>query len=136
VAKKRQTRPAAKKASSRSPKATRNVASTPRAKTTAKASPKARAAAPARRPAAPPQPTGPSLMELAERLRDEIQRSKHTHPDPWAYGAKARPWGERAQAVVDQIAFSGDTAATRRALEALDGEVQRDRDFQEARRLF
>ena len=132
MAKKRQTRPAAKKASSRSPKATGKVADKPRAK----ASPKARAAAPAKRPAASPRPAGPGLMEQAERLRDEIQRSKHTHPDPWTYGAKARPWGERAQAVVDQIAFSGDTAATRRALEALDGEVQRDRDFQEARRLF
>jgi hypothetical protein len=132
VAKKRQARPAAKKASSKSPKA----AGKPPAKRSAKPAPKARAAAPATRAAAPARSAGPGLMELAERLRDDILRSKHTHPDPWAYGAKARPWGERAQTLVDQIASSGDTGATRRALEALDGEVQRDRDFQEARRLF
>ncbi len=135
MAKKRQTRPAAKKASSRSPKA-RKAASKPRAKATATARPKARTTAPAPRAVSPARPADPGLLELAERLRDEIQRSKHTHPDPWAYGAKARPWGERAQALVDQIAFSGDTAATRRALEALDGEVRRDRNFQEARHLF
>lgn len=134
MAKKRQTRPAAKKASSRSPKAGK-AAGKPRAKTTATARPKARTTAP-ERAASSARPAGPGLLELAERLRDEIQRSKHTHPDPWVYGGKARPWGERAQALVDQIALSGDTAATRRALEALDGEVRRDRHFQEARRLF
>jgi hypothetical protein len=75
-------------------------------------------------------------MELAERLRDEIQRSKHTHSDPWRYGAKARPWSERAEVLVAQIVVVGDTPATRRTLEALDREVRGDRDFQEARRLF
>ena len=74
--------------------------------------------------------------QLAERLRDEILRSKHTHPDPWTYGAKARPWSERVELLVAQIVVVGDTSATRRALEALDGEVRGDRDFQEARRLF
>jgi hypothetical protein len=132
VAKKRQARPAAKKASSKP----RKAAGKPPATRTAKAAPEARPAAPATRAAAPARPAGPSLLELAERLRDEVQRSKLTHPDPWTYGAKARPWGERAQAVVDQVAVSGDTGAARRALETLDGEVRGDRDFQEARRLF
>jgi hypothetical protein len=75
-------------------------------------------------------------MELAERLRDDIHRSKHTHSDPWTYGGKARPWSERAELLVAQIVVVGDTSATRRALEALDSEVRGDRDFQEARRLF
>lgn len=132
MAKKRQARPAAKKASSKP----RKAAGKRPARTAAKAAPKARATAPATRAAASAQPAGPSLMELAERLRDDILRSKHTHPDPWAYGAKARPWGERVQVIVAQIAVAGDTPASRRALEALDGEIQRDRDFQEARRLF
>jgi hypothetical protein len=133
VAKKRQTRPAPrKKAPSKTPKAAGQRA----AKASAKAAPKAKATAAARRPAAPAQPAGPGLLELAERLRDDILRSKHTHPDPWGYGTKARPWGERAQVIVAQIAVSGDTPATRRVWEALDAEVQRDRDFQEARRLF
>jgi len=51
---------------------------------------------------------------IAERLRDDILRSKLTHPDPWTYGAKARAWGERAQALVEEIAVEGDTPATRR----------------------
>ena len=130
MAKKRQTRPATKKVSSK-----HKPASKPSAKTTAKAAPKARTAAPAPRATASPRPSV-ALIELAERLRDDILRSKHTHPDPWAYGAKARPWGERAQVLVAQIAVAGDTAGSRRALEALDAEVQGDRDFQEARRLF
>jgi hypothetical protein len=83
-----------------------------------------------------PQPAGPSLLEQAERLRDEIQRSKLTHPDPWTYGVKARAWGVRAQALVDQLAVRGDDTTTRRALVALEAEVQGNRDFQEARRLF
>jgi hypothetical protein len=37
---------------------------------------------------------------------------------------------------VEQIAVDGDTPATRRTLEAPAGELQRDRGFQEARRLF
>ncbi len=132
MAKKRQARPAAKKASS----TPRKAAGKPAATKAAKAAPTARAAAPATRAAGPARPAGPGLMELAERLRDDILRSKHAHPDPWAYGAKARPWGDRAQVIVAQIAVAGDTPASRRALEALDDEVRRDRDFQEARRLF
>jgi hypothetical protein len=79
---------------------------------------------------------GPTLGEQAERLRDEIQRSKLTHPDPWRYTAKARGWGERAQVLVELIAARGDTASARGSLEALAAELQGDRDFQEARRLF
>jgi hypothetical protein len=37
---------------------------------------------------------------------------------------------------VDQVSHDGDTPAVRRAVEALDREVQEDRDFKEARRLF
>lgn len=140
MAKNRQKRPATRKGSSNPPKAARKPAGKPPARTAAKASPNARATAPAKRAGAPPRPAPaparPSLADLAERLRDEVQRSKLTHPDPWAYAAKARAWGERAQALVEQIAVTGDTPATRRPLETLDREVQGDRAFQEARRLF
>jgi hypothetical protein len=91
-------------------------------------------------PAAGPRPGGgatvPSLLEQAERLRDDVNRSKLTHPDPWAFAAKARAWAQRAQALVEQVAAGGDTAESRRAVEALAAEVERDRDFQEARKLF
>jgi hypothetical protein len=132
VAKKRQARPAAKKASTKP----RKAAAKTTAKKAAKASPKTQASAPATRAAASSRSAGVGLMELAARLRDEIQRSKHTHSDPWTYTAKARPWSERAEVLVAQIVVGGDTSATRRALEALDVEVRADRDFQEARRLF
>jgi hypothetical protein len=105
-----------------------------------KAPSKAKASAPAKRAAAPAlpasPPAAPSPGEQAERLRDDIQRSKLTHPDPWTYGVKARAWGARAQALVEQFAVQGDTPATRRTLATLSGEVAGDRDFQEARRLF
>ena len=88
--------------------------------------------------ASPPRAAsaGPSLGERAERLRDEILRSKLTHPDPWAYAAKARGWGERAQVIVETIVLRGDSPATLRTLEVLHTEVEGDRDFQTARRLF
>lgn len=99
--------------------------------------PKPAAVSPA---AGPPHPAagapGPSLLERAERLRDEVNRSKLTHPDPWAFAAKARGWAQRAQALVEQVAAGGDTAESRRAVDALAAEVERDRDFQEARKLF
>jgi hypothetical protein len=104
----------------------------PARKVTAPASPK-RAAAPARSTA---PAAGPSLGEHAERLREEIQRSKLSHPDPWRYSAKARGWGERAQVLVELIAVRGDTASARGSFEALAAELEGDRDFQEARRLF
>ena len=101
---------------------------------------KAKAPAPTKPAATPsrpaPAPAGPSLVEQAERLRDDIVRSKLTHPDPWRYATKARAWGERAQALVEQAAAGRQAAGAQRDLEALAREVQGDRDFQEARRLF
>ncbi len=79
-------------------------------------------------------PSGPLLGQV-ERLREAILRSKLSHPDPWRYTAKARRWGERAQQLVEAIA-AAETPALRRALETLAAEVEGDRDFQEARRLF
>ena len=69
-------------------------------------------------------------------MREQIQRSKLTHPDPWTYGAKARGWGDRVQVLVEQITVQGESPAAQRTIEALDAEIQGDRDFQEARRLF
>lgn len=107
------------------------------------AAPKGRAAtpskAPTRRPVAPPPAPArasadPSLLERAERFRDAIHESKLSAIDPWTYNAKARGWARRAQALVDQIARSGDSAARRRQLEALTAEVEADPDYQEAYR--
>jgi hypothetical protein len=121
---------------------TAKAATKPAAKAPA-AAPKraaATAAAPPKRATATARPAfaaaGPSLGEHAERLRDEILQSKLSHPDPWRYAAKARGWGERAQVLVELITVRGDTAAARGSLEALAAELQGDRDFQEARRLF
>jgi hypothetical protein len=136
VAKKTGNRSATKKTGSSRPKAgvrpSGKAAKKPAAKAKATAS-GSRAAATAR-PAS--RPAGPTLGEHAERLRDEIHRSKLTHPDPWRYAAKARPWGERAQVLVELITVRGETAAARSSLEALVAELEADRDFQEARRLF
>ena len=119
-------------------KATKTPKAAPRP--AAKAAKKAPAKAAAKQPAAPARaalaPAGPGLGERAERLRDDILRSKLTHPDPWSYSAKARAWGDRAQSLVQQIAIGRDVASAKAGFEALDAEVQRDRDFQEARRLF
>ena len=139
MAKKRQQRSTTRKETSKSPKVARRRA----AKSVAKASkPPVRAtaagtskqAAASGRPA--PPPVGPSLAEQAEHLRDEVLRSKLTHPNPWSYAPKARAWGERAQVLVEQIDAKGDTPAARRSLETLEAELRRDRDFREARRLF
>jgi hypothetical protein len=81
-------------------------------------------------------PVEAPLAERAERLRDEILRSKLTHPDPWTYAPKARAWGERAQTLVEQIARAGSSSAAVRSFETLAAEIERDRDFQDARRLF
>jgi hypothetical protein len=136
VAKKAQKRPTTtKKAASKPAKAVGRPASKPATTST----PKAKAPAPAKRPLPSARPAaaaaGPTLGEQAERLRDDILRSKLTHPDPWRYAPKARGWGERVQVLVVQT-VGGETPATRRALEALAAEVLEDRDFQEARRLF
>jgi hypothetical protein len=123
VAKKTGKRSATKKVASRPSK----VASRPAAKPL-------KAAKAATKPAAPAARL--TLGERAEGLRDEIQRSKLTHPDPWRYAPKARGWGERAQVLVELIVARGDTASARGSLEALAAELRGDRDFQEARRLF
>lgn len=139
VAKKAAKRAAGKKAT-KTPKAAPRPAAKAATKAPVKAAVKAPVKAAATRPAAPARPApasaGPDLGERAERLRDEILRSKLTHPDPWSYATKARAWGERAQTLVQRIAIGGDAASAKSALEALDAELRRDRDFQEARRLF
>jgi hypothetical protein len=139
VAKKTGKRSATKKAASKPSKAaSRPVAKAAKAAT--KPAAKAPVAPPPKRTAATARPAppaaGPTLGEHAERLRDEIQRSKLTHPDPWRYAQKARGWGERAQVLVELIAVRGETASARGSFEALAAELQGDRDFQEARRLF
>jgi hypothetical protein len=130
VAKKEPKRSATKKASTKAGKTARRPPS--------KAATKARGAS--TRGAVPARPApaahGPALVERAERLRDEILRSKLTHPNPWTYAAKARGWGERAQVLVELIVVQGPSPTTLRTLEGLHAEVDRDRDFQEARRLF
>ena len=128
MAKKAQKRSAPKKASTKAAKpAPRPAGKAATAHATAK-----RVSAP--RPA--PQSAGPNVGERAERLRDDILRSKLTHPDPWTYATKARGWGDRAQVLIELIVVQGHTPAALRTLEALHAEVEGDRDFQEARRLF
>lgn len=87
-------------------------------------------------PASRPVPAPPTLLEEAERFRDEIQRTKLCHPDPWAYTPKARGWAQQAQALVDRIATGDQGGGARDALARLRAEVEGDRDFQEARRLL
>lgn len=81
-------------------------------------------------------PAEPTLLERAERLRDDLLRSKLTHPDPWGYTAKARAWGERIQGLVTEIAVADQTPALHAAVEKLAAEVEGDADFQKARQLF
>ena len=125
----------AKKAVKRS--ASKKAATKP-SKTAQRPAGKAAKSAPAKATASSPRAAsaGPSLGERAERLRDEIVRSKLTHPDPWTYATKARTWGDRAQVLVELIGVQGHTPAALRTLEELQAEVERDRDFREARRLF
>jgi hypothetical protein len=131
VAKKTVKRSATKKAANKPSK----TAARPAAKAAKKPASKP-VAAPAPKQAAAAPHAGLSLGERARQLHEEITRSKLTHPDPWRYADKARGWGERAQVIVEVIAVRGDTASARGSLEALLAEVDRDRDFQEARRLF
>jgi outer membrane biosynthesis protein TonB len=126
VAKKPVKRSASKKAATKPSKTARRPAGKAAKSAPAKATASSTRAASA----------GPSLGERAERLRDEILRSKLTHPDPWVYAAKARAWGERAQVIVETIVMRGDSAGTLRTLEELLAEVEGDRDFHAARRLF
>lgn len=138
MGKKGQKRSATKKTPSKPPKAARKPAGKAPARTAVKAAPKA--APPAKRAVAESRPALPptrhSLTDQVERLREQIQRSKLTHPDPWTYGPKARGWGDRVQILVEQITVKGESPAAQRTIEALDAEIQGDRDFQEARRLF
>jgi hypothetical protein len=144
VATKRSTKKAAVKTPVKGTKAAAKPAAKakPAPRPAPKAAPKpaprpAPKAASGRGPAAGPARTSePSVLERCEALRDAIQKSKLTAPDPWAYTAKARGWGQRAQDLVDRIAREGATDAARQGLERLAGEVEGDRDFQEARRLF
>jgi len=100
------------------------------------AKPAARRAAPVsaapRREAA----SAPSLTERTLALRDTIQHSKLTAADPWGYTPKARAWQARAEQLLDRLVAGAETAETRKAVEALAAEVDGDRDFREARRLF
>jgi hypothetical protein len=75
-------------------------------------------------------------LQRAEAIRDAIQRSKLTAPEPWSYTPRARAWAQRAQALVEEISRDGDTKANRQGLEKLVAEVEGDADFQEARRRF
>jgi hypothetical protein len=104
---------------------------------------KPRAAANAAAPALGPgpalaalPPAEPTLLERAERLRDDVLRSKLTHPDPWNYTAKARAWGERMQALVEEIAVAGQTPELHARFATLSAEVEGDSDFRRARQLF
>jgi hypothetical protein len=132
VAKKTVKRSATKKAASKPSKTAARPAAQAAKKPASKPAP---APAPKRAAAATPH-AGLPLAERAQQLREEITRSKLTHPDPWRYADKARGWGERAQVIVEVIAVRGDTVSARTSLEALLAELDRDRDFQEARRLF
>ena len=135
MAKKRAKSPNPKKPSSSTRKAKPKAAGKVKAKPTARA-PQA-SGPPARRPAATPGASAsPAARDVrrAERLRDDIRRSKMTHPDPWGgYTAKARRWSDRADQLVAEAQAGGDV---RRAVDTLASEVEGDRDFQEARRLF
>jgi hypothetical protein len=82
----------------------------------------------------PPAPREAPLLEQAERLRDAVLASKLSAPDPWTYTPKARGWTQRAQAIVEDVARSGDAPAARSALQALRTEIEADADYQEAHR--
>ena len=125
-------RPAAKAA--KKPAAKPAVAPAP--KLAAAPAPKPAAAPAAKRAGANAAHPGLPMDERARQLHADIARSKLTHPDPWRYAAKARGWGERAQVIVELITIRGETASALSSLEALVAELDKDRDFQEARRLF
>jgi hypothetical protein len=122
-------------------------AARPAAKPAAKAAPRPAAPAPAKPAAAAPRRGTAALApppraaravvvapgDRAAQIRADVQRSKLTHPEPWGYTSKARGWDERAARLATDIAAGRDVT---RALEALAGEIEGDRDFQAARRLF
>ena len=102
----------------------------PAAKPAKPAKPAPRAVAPA------PAAASPTALERVRSLREAIERSKLTSPDPWGYTAKARDWLQRTDQVFARIEAGADTAGARKTAEALRAEVEGDRDFQAARRLF
>jgi hypothetical protein len=132
VAKKTGKHSATKKAVSKPSKTTAH----PAAKAAKKPAAKPAAAPAAKRAGANAAHPGLPMDERARQLHADIARSKLTHPDPWRYAAKARGWGERAQVIVELITIRGETASALSSLEALVAELDKDRDFQEARRLF
>jgi hypothetical protein len=132
VAKKTGKHSATKKAVSKPSKTTAR----PAAKAAKKPAAKPAAAPAAKRAGANTAHPGLPMDERARQLHADIARSKLTHPDPWRYAAKARGWGERAQVIVELITIRGETASALSSLEALVAELDKDRDFQEARRLF
>jgi hypothetical protein len=140
VAKKTGKHSATKKAVSKPSKTTARpaakAAKKPAAKPAVAPAPKLAAAPAAKRAGANAAHPGLPVDERARQLHADIARSKLTHPDPWRYAAKARGWGERAQVIVELITIRGETASALSSLEALVAELDKDRDFQEARRLF
>ena len=140
MAKKTGKHSATKKAVSKPSKTTARpaakAAKKPAAKPAVAPAPKLAAAPAAKRAGANAAHPGLPMDERARQLHADIARSKLTHPDPWRYAAKARGWGERAQVIVELITIRGETASALSSLEALVAELDKDRDFQEARRLF
>jgi hypothetical protein len=137
VAKKTGKRSPTKKAARKPTKTTARPAAKAAKKTASKTAPK-RATAPAAARAAAPAAgaAAGALAERARRIHEEITRSKLTHPDPWRYAPKAREWGDRALTIVDLVVVRGETPSAHSSLAALVAELDADRDFQEARRLF
>jgi hypothetical protein len=133
VAKKRAQRSGATKTVVKQQARPKPAAKAPAAKPAAKqpSKPAPRASAPAR-PAAP----APDLGAQARSLREAIERSKQTALDPWGYTAKARGWLQRTDQVLGRIAASADLAGAGKTLDTLRAEVEGDRDYQAARRLF
>jgi hypothetical protein len=136
VAKKTGKRSPTKKAAHKPTKTTARPAAKAAKKAANKTAPK-RAATPApARAAAPAAAAAGALAERARQILEEITRSKLTHPDPWRYAPKAREWGDRALTIVELVAVRGETSSAHNSLAALVAELDADRDFQEARRLF
>jgi hypothetical protein len=132
VAKKRAQRSGTKKATKQRDARPKPAAKASRAKPAGgPAKSAARVSAPARQGA-----VSAPLLEQARSLREAIERSKQTATDPWGYTTKARGWLQRTDVVLVRIAASADAAGTRKTLEILRAEVEGDRDFREARRLF
>ena len=77
----------------------------------------------------------PAIIDQAGRQFnvDEADGVNRRHR---SYTAKARAWGERAQALVEEIPVVGETPALHATVTKLATEVEGDADFQKARQLF